>query len=71
MSVPFPLVIVVTVARDGSWPIVAMPRCRSPGRPGSLASKAMRVLSGDQVGRQASNLPFVICVAAPPAAGIT
>ena len=40
-----------------------------PGCAGSLASKAIRVLSFDHVGRQASKLPFVICTAAPPAAG--
>ena len=34
-------------------------------------SKAMRVPSGDHCGRHASNFPFVICTASPPAAGIT
>ena len=53
-------VIVFTVACDGSEPMVAIPICRSPGCPGAFASKAIRVLSGDHVGRHASKLPFVI-----------
>ena len=37
-----------------------------PGLSGSLASNAIRVLSGDQLGRHASNSPLVICTASPP-----
>ena len=59
-SVPRPDVMMSTEACAGSPFSAAIPTCRSPGRPGSLASNAMRVLSGDHVGRHVSPGPFVI-----------
>ena len=55
-------VIIAIVACAGSPSIVATPSCaRRRDCSASLASKAIRVPSGDHVGRHASNCPLVIC----------
>ncbi len=41
--------------------MAATPMWRVPGFGPSLKSNAMRVPSGDHVGRHTSNSPFVIC----------